>query len=145
MTAQAQIDFTQLAAEIKSWGRALGFQEVGISDTELTQEENYLQQWLHGGYHGDMDYMARHGTARTRPGELVPGTVRIISVRLNYRPPGARDSWETMDDPDAAFIRATRLGATITRYCVRSCSRWQRRSNRKSARSSTASSPIRHP
>jgi epoxyqueuosine reductase len=110
MTAQAQIDFTQLAAEIKSWGRALGFQEVGISDTELTQEENYLQQWLHGGYHGDMDYMARHGTARTRPGELVPGTVRIISVRLNYRPPGARDSWETMDDPDAAFISRYALG-----------------------------------
>ena len=110
MTALTQIDFTQLAAEIKTWGRALGFQEAGISDTELTREENYLQQWLHGGYHGDMDYMARHGTARARPGELVPGTVRVISVRLNYRPPDARDSWETMEDCDAAFISRYALG-----------------------------------
>ena len=110
MTQQAIIDFSQLATEIKTWGRAFGFQEVGISDTELTREEIYLQQWLDSGYHGDMDYMARHGSARTRPDELVPGTVRVISVRLNYRPPAARDSWETMDDADAAFISRYALG-----------------------------------
>ena len=110
MTQPATLDFTQLATEIKTWGRALGFQEIGISDTELTLEENYLQQWLHQGYQGDMDYMARHGTARSRPGELVPGTIRVISVRLNYQPPAARDSWATMDDPDAAFISRYALG-----------------------------------
>ena len=110
MTEPATIDFTQLANEIKNWGRALGFQEIGISDTELTREENYFQQWLEHGYHGDMDYMARHGTARTRPGELVPGTVRVISVRLNYQPPHARESWETMEDADAAFISRYALG-----------------------------------
>ena len=110
MTSPTKIDFAQLATDIKTWGRALGFQEIGISDTELTREENFLQQWLECGYHGDMDYMARHGTARTRPGQLVPGTVRVISVRLNYQPPDARDSWETIEDPDAAFVSRYALG-----------------------------------
>ncbi len=104
------IDFAQLATNVKTWGRALGFQEVGISDTELTREELYLQQWLDSGYHGEMDYMARHGTARTRPGQLVPGTVRVITARLNYQPPTARDSWQTLEDPDAAFISRYALG-----------------------------------
>ena len=110
MTPSTPIDYAQLASAIKTWGRALGFQEIGISDTELTHEENYLQQWLRQGYHGDMDYMARHGSARTRPGELVAGTVRVISARLNYQPPAARDSWETIGDPDAAFISRYALG-----------------------------------
>ena len=110
MTPQTSIDLAQLALEIKTWGRELGFQEIGISDTELTREENYLQQWLGQGFHGEMDYMARHGTARTRPGELVPGTLRVISARLNYQPPDARNSWETMADPDAAFISRYALG-----------------------------------
>ena len=110
MTPPTAIDFAQLAHDVKTWGRALGFQEVGISDTELTREENYLQQWLDCGYHGDMDYMARHGSARARPGELVPGTLRVISVRLNYLPPAARDSWATLEDADAAFISRYALG-----------------------------------
>ena len=104
------LDLSRLATEIKVWGRELGFQEVGISDTDLSREEIYLQQWLDSGYQGDMDYMARHGTARTRPNELVPGTVTVISVRLNYQPVAARDSWETLDDPDAAFISRYALG-----------------------------------
>ena len=104
------LEFSQLAAEIRVWARDLGFQEVGISDTDLSREEIFLQQWLDSGYQGDMDYMARHGTARTRPDELVPGTVRVISVRLNYLPVAARDSWETLDEPDAAFISRYALG-----------------------------------
>ncbi len=106
----ADFDFSALARDIKSWGRELGFQETGISDTELSTEENGLQQWLKLGYQGDMDYMARHGTARTRPGELVPGTVRVISVRLNYQPPEARDSWQVIEDGEAAFISRYALG-----------------------------------
>lgn len=104
------LDFSQLATQIKAWGRELGFQEVGISDTDLSGEEIFIQQWLDSGYQGDMDYMARHGTARSRPDELVPGTVRVISVRLNYQPVAARDSWETLDEPDAAFISRYALG-----------------------------------
>ncbi|MBL0121575.1 MAG: tRNA epoxyqueuosine(34) reductase QueG [Betaproteobacteria bacterium] len=105
-----ETDFSALACDIKSWGRELGFQEIGIADTELTVEENYLQQWLQRGYHGDMDYMARHGTARTRPDELVPGTLRVVSVRLNYLAPEAKDSSQVLEDGEAAFISRYTLG-----------------------------------
>ena len=104
------IDFGALAQDIKSWGCELGFQETGITDTELSAEENRLQQWLDKGFHGDMDYMARHGTARTRPVELVPGTVSVISVRLNYQAPSAKESWSVMEDAEAAFISRYALG-----------------------------------
>jgi len=104
------IDFSALARDIKSWGRELGFQETGISDTELALEEGYLQQWLQRDYHGDMNYMARHGTARTRPAELVPGTLRVVSVRLNYLAPDSRDSWQVLADGEAAFISRYALG-----------------------------------
>ncbi len=107
---QSTIDYSALAADIKSWGRELGFQEVGIADTDLGREEAFLMDWLERGWHGAMDYMARHGTRRSRPGELVPGTLRVISVRLNYRPPRARDSWAVMGDPDRAFISRYALG-----------------------------------
>ena len=103
-------DFPALARDIKSWGRELGFQETGICDIELGVEEDHLQQWLQNGYHGDMDYMARHGTARTRPAELVPGTLRVVSVRLNYLAPDARDSRQVLEDDAAAFISRYALG-----------------------------------
>ncbi|MBL8511701.1 MAG: tRNA epoxyqueuosine(34) reductase QueG [Betaproteobacteria bacterium] len=109
-TTPSPIDFTQLAHDIKSWGRQLGFQEIGISDTQLTREEHYLQQWLARGNHGEMDYMARHGALRARPAELVPGTLRIITARLNYQPPKAKPGWEVLDTPDAAYISRYALG-----------------------------------
>ncbi len=104
------IDLPALAGQIRDWGRELGFQETGIADTNLTQEEEWLQQWLARGYHGEMDYMARHGLARARPAELIPGTLRVITARLNYRPPRARDSWETLEDPGSAFLSRYALG-----------------------------------
>lgn len=103
-------DPASLAAQVKRWGRELGFQEVRITGTDLAAEEALLQQWLARGFHGDMDYMARHGSLRARPAELVPGTVRIVSVRLNYRPPDAKESWSVMEDPEAAFISRYALG-----------------------------------
>ena len=103
-------NFTDLTRNIKTWGKELGFDEIGISDTDLSVEENYLQQWLHDGRHGEMDYMARHGTKRARPHELVPGTVRVLSVRLNYVAPNAKESWSVIADPDAAFISRYTLG-----------------------------------
>jgi epoxyqueuosine reductase len=106
----ADIDFPQLAAEIKSWARELGFDELGISDTELSVEEKFLQQWLTKGFQGEMDYMARHGTARSRPHELIPGTVRVISVRLNYLANDAKESWSVIEDADKAFISRYTLG-----------------------------------
>lgn len=72
-------DPARLAQSIKDWGRELGFQQVGISDVELGEHEAHLQRWLEAGYHGEMDYMAAHGSKRSRPAELVPGTLRVIS------------------------------------------------------------------
>ncbi len=75
-----------LAQRIKSWGKSLGFNAVGISDIDVSHAETGLHAWLAAGYHGEMDYMAKHGTKRTRPAELVSGTVRVISVRMSYVP-----------------------------------------------------------
>lgn len=104
------IDFSALATDIKSWARELGFDEAGISDTDLAVEEEYLLQWLGKGFHGQMDYMARHGTRRSRPAELIADTVRVISVRLNYLATNAKESWAVIDDPDAAFVSRYALG-----------------------------------
>ena len=76
-------DFHQLAHDIKLWARELGFDQAGITDTDLRIEEPRLQAWLDAGYHGSMDYMARHGMMRARPHELLPGTVRVLSVRMS--------------------------------------------------------------
>jgi epoxyqueuosine reductase len=100
----------QLAAQIKTWGQALGFQAVGIAGVDLPQAETRLLEWLAAGRHGAMDYMAKHGTKRTRPAELVPGTLRVISARLDYQPPQARDSWDVLHDPARAFISRYAVG-----------------------------------
>ncbi|MBD3586362.1 tRNA epoxyqueuosine(34) reductase QueG [Salinimonas sp. HHU 13199] len=89
MSGIHSVDLGRLADDIKAWGRALGFQQVGISDIDLSKHEAYLQQWLDNGYHGEMDYMAAHGMKRARPDELLPGTLRVISVRMDYLPPDA--------------------------------------------------------
>jgi len=103
------IDYAQLARRIKQWGHELGFGAVGICDTDLTEAERHLHAWLAKGYHGTMDYMHRHGSKRTRPAELVPGTLRIISVRLDYRPPEP-DPSSVLRDPATAFISRYALG-----------------------------------
>ena len=83
------MDYTQLAHQIKIWGKELGFQKVGICDVDLSEHETALQRWLDSNYHGSMDWMARHGMMRARPEELLPGTIRAISVRMDYLPPEA--------------------------------------------------------
>jgi epoxyqueuosine reductase len=106
----ALTDWPALAASIARWGEALGFQEIGIAGTDLEREERRLAEWLAAGRHGAMDYMARHGAARARPHELVPGTLRVITARMNYRPPGARASAAVLDDPTKAFVARYALG-----------------------------------
>ena len=104
------IDYAALARNIKQWGAALGFQQVGIADSEVGEAEARLLDWLGKGFHGEMDYMARHGMKRTRPADLVPGTLRVIAARMNYAPPNARDSHEVMSDGTRAFISRYALG-----------------------------------
>jgi epoxyqueuosine reductase len=99
----------RLASRIKAWGKELGFQQVGISGVDLSEAEARLFAWLEKGCHGDMDYMQKHGAKRARPAELAPGTLRVISARLDYAPT-ARDSWQVMRDADRAFISRYALG-----------------------------------
>ena len=105
-----QTDYNALAARIKTWGQALGFQAVGISDTRLDTAEAHLLQWLADGHHGTMDYMAKHGAKRARPAELVPGTLRVISASMNYYPEEAKDTHEILTDGTLAFISRYALG-----------------------------------
>lgn len=105
-----QNDLSALAADIKQWGLELGFSAVGITDTDLAHAEQAHRDWLAKGFHGAMDYMAKHGDKRTRPAELVPGTVRVISARMDYLPTNARDSESVMQDGEKAFISRYALG-----------------------------------
>jgi epoxyqueuosine reductase len=104
------IDFTALAALIKRWGSELGFQRVGITATDLSQDEARLLEWLDKGYHGEMAYMQQHGRKRSRPQELLPGTVRIISVRMDYWPPQAAAADTQLNDPARAYVARYALG-----------------------------------
>ncbi|HET6265593.1 MAG TPA: tRNA epoxyqueuosine(34) reductase QueG, partial [Usitatibacter sp.] len=99
-----------LEERIKQWGRDLGFDAVAIAGTELDAEEARLMEWLGRGWHGEMDYMARHGARRARPAELVPGTVSVITARLNYTPADARDADEVLADPGLGFVSRYALG-----------------------------------
>ena len=126
------LDLNQLAQHIKQWGQSLGFQQVGICDTDLSVEEPRLQAWLDKQYHGEMEWMARHGMMRARPHELHPGTLRVISVRMNYLPANASFA-KTLKNPQLGYVsryalgrdyhkllrnRLKRLGDMIQEYCV---------------------------
>ncbi len=99
-----------LARDIKAWGEALGFQKVGITDTDLADHEAHLEAWLADGFHGEMEWMARHGTKRSRPAELVPGTLRVITARMDYLPEGEDDVFALLQRPERGFVSRYALG-----------------------------------
>jgi epoxyqueuosine reductase len=105
----AALDWHHLAKTIKTWALELGFSQCGIADTDLTLEEPRFQAWLDAGYHGEMAYMANHGMMRCRPAELQPGTLRVISVRLDYLPQAAGFA-TNLAAPDQAYISRYALG-----------------------------------
>jgi epoxyqueuosine reductase len=104
----------ELKSELQTLARARGFDALGVSDVALGADVTHFARWLGAGLHGEMDYMWKHGTRRTRPEELVPGTVRVLSARMNYwqseGPRGARDALETLQDPDTAYVSRYALG-----------------------------------
>jgi len=104
------IDFSHLATEIKQWGKSLGFQGIGITDTDLSDAETRLLNWLNIGRHGEMEYMERHGNRRSRPAELQPGTVRVISARMDYLPQEAAANQRVLEDPALGFVSRFALG-----------------------------------
>jgi hypothetical protein len=103
-------DYAALARDIKRWAIELGFAEAGISGTELGEDEAASQSLARDGHHGEMEYMARHGAKRSRPAELEPGTQRVISVRMDYIPPGTHNAWAVLEDPDAGYVSRYALG-----------------------------------
>ena len=125
------INYPALVEKIKCWGEELGFSQLGITDIDLSKHEQALEKWLANNYHGNMDYMARHGLMRARPAELEPGTVRAISVRLDYLPTEAKCA-RILTAKNHAYIsryalgrdyhklmrkRLQQLGKKITDYC----------------------------
>ena len=102
-------DLVALAQTLKDWGRELGFQQVGIAGVELGEHEAHLERWLAAGHHGEMDYMAAHGSKRSRPAELVPGTLRVISLRMDYLPGDTRMA-EVLASPGKAYLSRYALG-----------------------------------
>ena len=103
------MDYVELKSDIKQWAHDLGFADMGVSDVDLSQEEKALQEWLDRQYHGSMQYMAEHGTKRTRPQELVPGTIRVITVRMDYWS-GEDKAEQILEQPDRAYISRYALG-----------------------------------
>ena len=101
---------TALKADIVQWGNDLGFQRVAVSDIDLEQAEQRLNDWLADGLHGEMDYMQKHGTRRSRPDELVAGTVRVISLRMDYLPDEEEDPCSLLDHASRAYISRYALG-----------------------------------
>jgi len=99
-----------LARAIKAWGAELGFQQVGIADCDLATAEQRLTDWLGRDMHGEMHWLARHGSKRTRPAELVPGTVRIISTRMDYLPEYQTNIDRVLADPAQAYVSRYALG-----------------------------------
>ncbi|WEJ61776.1 tRNA epoxyqueuosine(34) reductase QueG [Thiomicrorhabdus lithotrophica] len=99
-----------LSLLIKDWGKELGFADIGISDTDLSAYEAQHFNWIGENFHGEMEYMARHGTKRTRPNELEPGTISVISVRMNYFDNDAELATQQLHSPEKAYISRYALG-----------------------------------
>src|SRR5690606_11621257 len=103
-------DPAALASRIRELAREGGFQRCGITGIDLSDDEGHLADWLGRGLYGPMEWMARHGRRRARPAELLPGTLRVISVGLDY---GRRDdveAWETLGDGERAYVARYALG-----------------------------------
>jgi epoxyqueuosine reductase len=107
---QPAMDGVRLAADIRAWAAQLGFQQTGFARTGLDADEAWLLRWLDLGRHGEMDYMARHGSKRSRPDELVPGTLSVISLRMDYLHAEARPILDLLEQPRLAAISRYALG-----------------------------------
>jgi epoxyqueuosine reductase len=110
------IDYIGLAAQIKDWASELGFQQTGITNTDLSNDETHLLNWLDKDFHGEMSYMKRHGTRRSRPDDLLPGTIRIISLRMDYLPPDSEHPAAVLNNPDLAYVSRYAVGRDYHKF-----------------------------
>jgi len=110
MTEAQPFDLNEVKRELASGAAALGFAAIGVASIEIPEDERHLLRWLDEGFHGEMDYMERHGVMRSRPQQLAPGTVRVVSARMDYWPAGARDAEEVLADPAAGYVSRYAVG-----------------------------------
>ena len=99
-----------LSADIRRWASKLGLQALGIGSIELAPHDTHFREWLAAGHHGEMDYMARHGEARWRPEVLLPGTIRVITARMDYWPAEAADAQTVLSDDARGYVARYALG-----------------------------------
>lgn len=104
------LDAPALLADLRQWSRELGFARLGVARIDLARDEAHFLDWLRAGFNGEMAYMSRHGVKRSRPAELLPGTVSCISVRMDYWPEDAADAEATLADRSVAYISRYALG-----------------------------------
>jgi epoxyqueuosine reductase len=120
-------DGHELLGRIRGWAYELGFSRIGVANIDLSADESHFIDWLGHGFHGEMSYMSRHGLKRSRPADLVPGTVSCISARMDYWPAGAADAQTVLDDADAAYVSRYALGSDyhplVRRRLQRLCER----------------------
>ena len=99
-----KLDLYAVKRALMDGARALGFSKLGVTRIEIPEDTRHLLRWLEAGYHGEMDYMQRHGTLRTRPQDLAPGTVRVLSVRMDYWPASSADAEAVLADPTLGYV-----------------------------------------
>ncbi|WP_255440085.1 tRNA epoxyqueuosine(34) reductase QueG [Caenimonas sedimenti] len=114
MVNGGQLEGPFLLAQVRDWARELGFSQIGVAGVDLSSAEPGLLAWLANGFHGEMDYMARHGVRRARPAELVPGTVSVITARMDYLPATTPEGWQAIE-----FERLQRSGEAIVSLYAR--------------------------
>ena len=121
------LDTQALLSQLRQWAGQLGFTGLGIANIDLSADEAAFRTWLKDGFNGEMGYMSRHGSKRSRPAELIPGTVSCISVRMDYWPPGAKDAHSVLRDSTQGYISRYALGrdyhkvlrSRLQKLCVR--------------------------
>jgi epoxyqueuosine reductase len=104
------VDPSALLAKLKVWAAELGLSALGVANIDLSTDEAFFLDWLKAGFNGEMGYMSRHGVKRTRPAELIPGTVSCVSVRMDYWPQDAADPEATLADSSVAYVSRYALG-----------------------------------
>lgn len=139
-------NYTELSRAIKRWGLELGFQQIGISNQRLDQDEAHLYDWLNKGMHGEMAYMARNRNKRGRPATLLPGTISIISAAMDYYRGDVRDADEVLDSPELGYISRYALGRDyhklIRRRLQKLSDRIERETGKFGYRCFTDSAPV---
>ena len=100
----AKPDAATLMTQIRAWAQELGFQRIGVAGIELEEDAAHLRDWLGQGLHGDMQWMANHGEMRQKPDALRPGTLRVLSVRMDYAISTDADDWNAIGDGERAYV-----------------------------------------